>query len=318
MGDACHDIEAMMQKQRLVKCTILPPKTLYHTVLPFRCRNKLLFFLCKSCAAELNTDSECTHDKAEQRALIGTWFIDEVKMAYRKEYEIISIHELYKYEVTQYVPQTGEGGIFVEYINRFLKLKAEASGYPTWLRTLEDEDFYIDDFYASEGVRLERDAIKPNVAKRGLAKSCLKSMWGKLTERNNRTKSKIISDPHELYRFLATPGIEVLNLVFASDKVVWLSWRFAQYKQVTCLRHTNEVINAYVTARAYLKLYSYLDKLLEKALYCDTDSVIYIQNKSEPELIRFTGTHTTFTYRCLLSDDLLPLRDRVGILRIYR
>jgi len=118
VGDTCHDIEAMMQKERLIKCTILPPKTLYHTVLPFRCKYKLLFFLCKSCATELNTDSECTHDKAEQRALIGTWFIEEVKMAYRKEYEIISIHELYKYEVTQYDPQAGNGGIFVEYINR--------------------------------------------------------------------------------------------------------------------------------------------------------------------------------------------------------
>jgi hypothetical protein len=228
---------------------------------------------------------------AEQRALIGAWFIDEVKMAYRKEYEVINNHELYEYEVTQYDPQTGEGGIFVEYINTFLKLKAEASGYPTWLRTPEDEVGYIDDFYGSEGVRLERDAIKPNVAKRGLAKSCLNSMWGKLTEGNNRTKSKMISDPHELYRFLATSGIEVLNLVFASSKVVWLSWRFAQYEQVKCLRHTIEVIGAYVTARAHLKLYSYLDKLLEKALYCDTDTVIYIQNNSEPELFRLMGTH---------------------------
>ena len=44
-------------------------------------------------------------------------------------------------------------------------------------------------------------------------------MWGKLTERNNRTKSKMITDPQKIYRFLATPGIEVANLVFASDDV---------------------------------------------------------------------------------------------------
>ena len=95
------------------------------------------------------------------------------------------------------------------YINTFLKHKTEASGYPSWVRTPEDEDRYIDAFYASEGIRLEKAKISPNTAKRGLAKLCLNSMWGKLTERNNRTKTKVISDPKELYRFFVTPGIEV-------------------------------------------------------------------------------------------------------------
>jgi len=51
-------------------------------------------------------------------------------------------------------------------------------------------------------------------------------MWGKLTERNNRTKSKMILDHHEICRFMATRGIEVANVVLASDDVVWASWRF--------------------------------------------------------------------------------------------
>ena len=59
----------------------------------------------------------------------------------------------------------------------------------------EDEDRYIANFYASEGIRLDKDAIRSNAAKRGLAKLYLNSMWGKLTERNKRTKSKMISDP---------------------------------------------------------------------------------------------------------------------------
>jgi len=54
--------------------------------------------------------------------------VDEVKLAVRKGYEIIDIHEIYEYSVTQYYLKTGEGGLFVEYINTFLKLKAEARG----------------------------------------------------------------------------------------------------------------------------------------------------------------------------------------------
>ena len=123
--------------------------------------------------------------------------------------------------MTQYDPQTGQGGLFVQYIDTFLNLKTEASGYPSWVRTPEDVDHYTANFRASEGVLLDKDAVKPNAAKRGLTKLCLNSMWGKLNEKNDRTKAKMISDPHELYRFLATPGFEVASLVFASDAMVW-------------------------------------------------------------------------------------------------
>jgi hypothetical protein len=36
---------------------------------------------------------------------------------------------MYEYQVTQYDKQTGEGGLFVQYINTFLELKTEASGF---------------------------------------------------------------------------------------------------------------------------------------------------------------------------------------------
>jgi len=173
----------------------------------------------------------------------------------------------------------------VDYINTFLKIKAEASGYPSWVRGPEDEQRFIDSFEQSEGIRLDRESIKFNAAKRGLAKLCLNSIWGKLTERNDRTKTKIITEPRELYSFLATPDIEVTNLVFASDEVVWLSWRHGAEEDVPSLRHTNEVIDAYVTAGARIHLYRFLDRLQEKVIFCDTDSVIYIKPKDERSLI---------------------------------
>jgi hypothetical protein len=128
---------------------------------------------------------------------------------------------------------------------------------------------------------LNKDAIRPNAAKQALAKLCLNSMWGKLTERSNRTKSKMITNLHELYRFLATPGIEVMNLLFASEDVVCLSWTFAAEEITLSLRHTNEVIGAYVTqAYAYICIGIWIC-LQERALYCDTDSVFYIQKESD-------------------------------------
>jgi len=95
----------------------------------------------------------------------------------------------------------------------------------------------------------------------------------------------LISQPPELYRFLATPGIEVVNMLFASDEVVWIAWRYSDEEPAPSLRHTNEVIGAFVTAGARIHLYGFLDKLQQKVLYTDTDSVIYIQPADGPALV---------------------------------
>ena len=86
---------------------------------------------------------------------------------------------------------------------------------------------------------------------------------------------EIISNPQELHKFLATPGIEVVNLLFASDHVVWISWKYAAEGKIPNLPHTNEIIESYVTAGARIHLYAYLDKLQDRAIHTDTDSVIY-------------------------------------------
>jgi hypothetical protein len=173
----------------------------------------------------------------------------------------------------------------VEYIDTFLKLKAEASGYPDWVRTPDDEDKYVQAFWESEGIHLDKDAIKFNAAKRGLAKLCLNSMWGKKTERANRPQTKLISDPQEPYRFLAAADIEVCSMLFANDNVVWIAWRYADANSVTNLPHTNDVICSFVTAGARIHLYGYLDRLGDRALYCDTDSVTYVQPKDKQPLV---------------------------------
>jgi hypothetical protein len=116
-------------------------------------------------------------------------------------------------------------------------------------------------------VLLDRDAIWPNAAKRGIAKLCVNYMWGKLTERNNRLKTRMISKPQELYRLLTTPEIGVTTLLFCSDEFVWTSWRYTDEENVHTLRHTNDVFGSYVTGGARLRLYSYLNKLQERSLY---------------------------------------------------
>jgi len=78
-----------------------------------------------------------------------------------------------------------------------------------------------------------------------------------------------------------------MSLAFASEDIVYISWKYDAEEEMPNLPHTNEVTGAYVTAGAKIHLYRYLDRLRENATYCDTDSVIYIQPKGDgtPQLI---------------------------------
>jgi len=132
----------------------------------------------------------------------------------------------------------------------------------------------VESFWKSEAIQLEKGAIRYNAAKRGLAKICLNSMWGILTHRNDRTKTKSTTEPKELYGLLANIGVEVMNPAFASDDVLLISWKFRAEEDVPSLRHTNREILAYVTARVKNPFCRYIQPLRENAMFYDTISVI--------------------------------------------
>ena len=45
-------------------------------------------------------ENECAHETVAERAVTGTWFMDEVRLAVQKGYEVIEIFEVYEYDVT--------------------------------------------------------------------------------------------------------------------------------------------------------------------------------------------------------------------------
>ena len=102
--------------------------------------------------------------------------MDKVLLAVEKGYMILEIYEVHEYQVTQHNPETGERVHFVDYINTFLKLKAEASCHSVWVHSSEDEERYVESVRTSEEIRLEKEAIRYNAVKRGWAKMCLNSM----------------------------------------------------------------------------------------------------------------------------------------------
>ena len=91
-------VEDIDQYFGLAKVDILPPRHLYHPVLPVRIGEKLTFPLCGECVkAEqkkplLQRSKVCPHSR-EERVLVGTWCTPEIQKAREVGYELLDVHD---------------------------------------------------------------------------------------------------------------------------------------------------------------------------------------------------------------------------------
>ena len=138
----------------LAQCVILPPKSLYLPLLPCKPNGKkLVFTLCRKCA-ELEQQTPCRHSDID-RSLRGVWVTEELKKAVSLGYKILKMEEVWHFKkTTQYDPKTKRGGLFAKYIETFLKVKQESSGFPEGVVTDEQKEKYISDYFKEEGIRL--------------------------------------------------------------------------------------------------------------------------------------------------------------------
>jgi hypothetical protein len=42
--------------------------------------------------------------------------LDEIRLDVQHGYKLVEFHEVYEYQVTQYDPESGDGGLFVEFL----------------------------------------------------------------------------------------------------------------------------------------------------------------------------------------------------------
>jgi hypothetical protein len=95
-------------------------------------------------------------------------------------YAFVEVFEFGEYKVTCLDKHTGSGGLFSGYVDMFLKLKQESSGYPAWVQIENDKDRYIEEYRRAEGIVLDKASIFKNAGQRTLAKLKLKSSGGSL------------------------------------------------------------------------------------------------------------------------------------------
>ena len=256
----------------LIKCKVLAPANLYHPVLPVRAKGKLFFPLCKQCV--MDNSSECRHSE-EERSFWGTFTTIEVEKAFEKGYKIVEIHEVWHFENTS-------SSLFSEYVNYFLRLKQESSGFPEWVRTPEDQERYIDEYYKHEGILLRKDKIVKNPGLRAFAKLCLNSLWGRFAMRTDRVMTEFITDPLQFYKRINGADIDMHDLCLINDDLVELVYK-RKHEYAVASKVTNLFIGIFTTAWARLELYNLLDLIGENVLYVDTDSCVYVSKPGDPQ-----------------------------------
>ena len=286
----------------IVKCKILPPRGLYHPVLPYKQltsdnTHKLLFGLCRTCMNRISVKCkhitkkfECKYDKShaikhcskcknnknekcnhnnEERVLVGTWSTIEINKAIEKGYQLQKIYELEHFEQTS-------TDIFKPYVNKFMKYKQEASGCKCdknicVYNCKNDKDCetkikYILDNTAYE---LNIDKVKYNAGLRFIAKICLNSLWGHFGMRDNFTQKEYCFNLEQIISIVFNEKYEDISTMILDEDII-----LTEYKNKQEYSKPNPSVNVYIalftTAHARLKLYELLDILGERVMYLDS------------------------------------------------
>ena len=265
----------------IAKVKVLPPKGLYHPVLPYRSNGKLKFALCQTCG-DTENQQRCTCNN-EARSFLGTWCTPELAKAVEKGYEILKVYEVYHWdETTMYDPINKEGGLFSQYIDTFLKLKQEASGWPTWCDTTEKKETYVKNYKDNEGIELDASKIEKNPGLRSLAKLCLNSFWGKFGQRLDMNQTSFVheSEVDKFFTMLTNPEICVKDFNIVAPDLLQVQYSKVQ-EAMTPDAKTNIFLASFTTCWARLKLYEVLNQLGERVFYYDTDSIIYLSKPGD-------------------------------------
>ncbi|XP_055337792.1 uncharacterized protein LOC129587874 [Paramacrobiotus metropolitanus] len=273
----------------LMSCKVLPPDDLYLPILPYRSKDKLTFPLCRTCADQ-RINAPCEHEPHE-RALTGTWCTPEIAAALDRGYVIAEIYEVWHFD-------QHEDRLFEGYINKFLKIKTEASGWPTDVTTEDQKTQYIQEYQAKEAIQLDSEKVQENPGLRSLAKLMLNSFWGRLGMQNNKLTTEYVSDPARFYELLLSGQYHVHSWDLFGEEVLQVMYT-KEEGFIEDNPSTNVVLAAFTTCWARLHLLQFMEQVQDRLLYFDTDSIIFVDrpDQPKPETGKFLGD---------LTDELKP------------
>ena len=125
-----------------------------------------------------------------------------------------------------------------------------------------------------EVIIFSKNDISKNEGIRMVAKLMLNSQWGRYAMNTNKIQVKFVVNPIDFHRFFDDSKFIVHDCIFPNEEIVIV---FFSEREVfhQGSHQTNVVLASFVTCYARIKLFECLDRLGDRVIYYDTDSVIY-------------------------------------------
>ena len=97
--------------------------------------------------------------------------------------------------------------------------------------------------------------------------------------RENLPKTRYVKTSSEVVKFFTSNTTKVLDAALVGDDLMFLQYRVIDDAS-DVPRKSNVILASFTTANARVILYSYLSKIKNPSniLYCDTDSIMYVQD----------------------------------------
>jgi len=253
------NISNWRSKFGFIKCKVSCPKGLYIPFLPEKKNGKLMFDL---------------------KSKIGTWTIMEVLKAEQLGYIVEEVYGVIHFKERSV-------SLFKNYVNKFIAKKIEAGGKKKlgFSDELEVKNF-IKECY-DLGICINEANFNDNPGMYFLMKLCLNNLWGKFAQRDQYKNTVDVFDLAEFEKYAENDEILITDIVLHDALARTITF---QKKQDFIIQpgYTNIAVAAYTTAHARMRLYEALEIIGKNILYCDTDSVIYIDDGTIPLT---TGKH---------------------------
>ena len=240
----------------------------------------------------------CHHSDVD-RMLRGTWCTPELVKAVENGYTLVKIHEVWHFPEHQ-----RRTSLFADYVNTWLRLKQESTGWPSWCQTVEQD---------WENIRLDISHIAKNPGRKATANLMLNmylfrfffscchptpshgfffcSFWGKFGERINKPTTVTVKDPSHLFSLLSDSALCISTLRLCTDNILKAVYARVHDNAVKGTK-TNIIVAAFTTCHARLKLSESLDILQEQVLYYDRQCRLQMASRSTFHRHgRFSGRH---------------------------
>jgi hypothetical protein len=255
----------------LYKVRVVPPKGLFLPVLPMRVNKqdpRLLFMLCAKCAyvhssskkhPVVNGVIKCHHNEAD-RAWTSTMTSIELRAALAEGYKITRCYRIWKYNEFD--------NLFKEYVQTFMKMKIESSGFPSNVQTTEEQNawakgglfsVYINKINVKEymerlGIEIDMKNVELNPGLRHISKLLLNSLWGKFGQRNNLTKSRVLKSPAEYFELILSQAVDIRQITGAGEEMMRVS--YMEKESLIQENNTSNSVVALYTTRFFPLLYN--------------------------------------------------------------